>query len=72
MKIKEKVNSGGEEEGIIDNIARKLKDIREKLYKNNTQKREKKMVSREHNRAALHEKLQLLRSITNSHAVISP
>ena len=28
------------------------------------------MVSREHKRAALHEKLQLLRSITNSHAVI--
>ncbi|XP_012483905.1 uncharacterized protein LOC105798400 isoform X2 [Gossypium raimondii] len=27
------------------------------------------MVSREHKRAALHEKLQLLRSITNSHAV---
>ncbi|KAA8539512.1 hypothetical protein F0562_026204 [Nyssa sinensis] len=26
------------------------------------------MVSREHKRAALHEKLQLLRSITNSHA----
>ena len=29
------------------------------------------MVSREHKKAALHEKLQLLRSITNSHAVIS-
>lgn len=28
------------------------------------------MVSREHKRAALYEKLQLLRSITNSHAVI--
>ncbi|XP_030931933.1 uncharacterized protein LOC115957750 [Quercus lobata] len=27
------------------------------------------MVSREHKRAALHEKLQLLRSITNSHAL---
>ncbi|TQD85994.1 hypothetical protein C1H46_028429 [Malus baccata] len=27
------------------------------------------MVSREHKRAALYEKLQLLRSITNSHAV---
>ncbi|MCL7027169.1 hypothetical protein MKW94_026621 [Papaver nudicaule] len=27
------------------------------------------MVSREHNRAALYEKLQLLRSVTNSHAV---
>ncbi|XVF13969.1 hypothetical protein REPUB_Repub09cG0015800 [Reevesia pubescens] len=27
------------------------------------------MVSREHKRAALHEKLQLLRSITNSHAM---
>ncbi|RWW54804.1 hypothetical protein BHE74_00038589 [Ensete ventricosum] len=26
------------------------------------------MVSREHKRAALHEKLQLLRSLTNSHA----
>ncbi|XWS40644.1 hypothetical protein CRYUN_Cryun17cG0013300 [Craigia yunnanensis] len=29
----------------------------------------KKMVSREHKSAALHEKLQLLRSITNSHAL---
>ncbi|RRT43856.1 hypothetical protein BHE74_00051544 [Ensete ventricosum] len=28
------------------------------------------MVSREHKRAALHEKLQILRSLTNSHAVI--
>ncbi|RRT39883.1 hypothetical protein B296_00036585 [Ensete ventricosum] len=28
------------------------------------------MVSREHKRAAFHEKLQLLRSITHSHAVI--
>ena len=28
------------------------------------------MVSREQKRTALHEKLQLLRSITNSHAVI--
>ncbi|KAK6932943.1 hypothetical protein RJ641_035837 [Dillenia turbinata] len=27
------------------------------------------MVSREHKRAALHEKLQLLRSVTNSHAL---
>ncbi|CAL9194044.1 unnamed protein product [Musa hybrid cultivar] len=27
------------------------------------------MVSREHNRAALHEKLQVLRSLTNSHAL---
>ncbi|MCL7050624.1 hypothetical protein MKW94_019714 [Papaver nudicaule] len=27
------------------------------------------MVSREHNRAAVYEKLQLLRSVTNSHAV---
>ncbi|KAJ9545610.1 hypothetical protein OSB04_025317 [Centaurea solstitialis] len=30
------------------------------------------MVSREHKKAALHDKLQLLRSVTNSHAVIPP
>jgi len=30
------------------------------------------MVSKEQKRAALHEKLQLLRSVTNSHAVIIP
>lgn len=35
-------------------------------------RKHKKMVSREQKRAALHEKLQLLRSVTNSHAVNIP
>lgn len=56
---------------------RKLKE-RNKALKGSKRKRERKkrkekginMVSREHKRAVLHEKLQLLRSITNSHAVI--
>jgi hypothetical protein len=41
------------------------------LHQRDRKRKHKKeiMVSREQKRAALHEKLQLLRSVTNSHAV---
>jgi hypothetical protein len=41
------------------------------LHKRDRKRKHNKeiMVSREQKRAALHEKLQLLRSVTNSHAV---
>lgn len=40
--------------------------------KRHTHTHTQRMVSREQKRAALHEKLQLLRSITNSRAVMIP
>lgn len=47
------------------------KESQKKDHKRRERKRNHiKMVSREQKRAALHEKLQLLRSVTNSHAVI--
>lgn len=55
-------------------IGRKRILFRELEEKKGTKKRKEgrkeSMVSREQKRAVLHEKLQLLRSITNSHAVI--